>query len=94
MKDIKIALLSWLRRASLAVEFGKKLPVVGFDINCNVLKNWKAVLTILLKHPPATWLKQKNWFIQPILKICASVTILFVTVPTPIEDLNARILRP
>jgi len=25
----------------LAVEFGKKLPVVGFDITCNVLKNGK-----------------------------------------------------
>jgi UDP-N-acetyl-D-galactosamine dehydrogenase len=78
----------------LAVEFGKKRQVIGFDINVKRVTELKAGLDHTLETSPAE-LKAATKLIYTSspndLRECA---VFIVTVPTPIDDANRPDLTP
>ena len=65
--DLKIAVIGLgYVGLPLAVEFGKKVPVVGFDIYQNELMNLKVAKTIPSKFPQKNSNRQISSVIQQI----------------------------
>ena len=95
MKNKKIALIGLgYVGLPLAVEFGKKREVVGFDINQNRINDLKKGLDVTLETT-AQELKDAAYLgYTTILDDIKDCEIYIVTVPTPIDKHKRPDLRP
>ena len=78
----------------LAVEFGKKIPVVGYDLNNTriaELKNGKDITQEVEKKELES---SKNLTFTNVLSDISECNIFIVTVPTPIDSNNLPDLKP
>ena len=70
----------------LAVEFGRHLPTVGFDINEKRIKQLKAGRDLTLEVDKAELAQAKHLTYSSDLKSLRGCRAFIVTVPTPIDD--------
>jgi UDP-N-acetyl-D-galactosamine dehydrogenase len=70
----------------LAVEFGKKLPVIGFDINQHRIDELRAGHDHTLEVETAELLQASQLSFTANLEELAAANIFIVTVPTPIDE--------
>ena len=78
----------------LAVEFGKRRPVVGFDVRLNRIDELRAGRDSTLEVEPEELARAKHLMFthaQDDLRACG---IFIVTVPTPIDRANRPDLAP
>jgi len=86
----------------LAVEFAKKYPVVGFDVNTRRISELQAgkdrtlevedgLLEQVLNLEPST---NKGLYVSNQLEAIADSNIYIITVPTPTDELNKPIFTP
>ena len=94
-EDIKIAIIGLgYVGLPLAVEFSKKFPVVGFDINYNRVEDLKKGLDSTKE------LDSEELKVSSRLKFSADevsisrANVYIITVPTPIDDYNNPNLKP
>lgn len=95
IKNIKIAVIGLgYVGLPLAVEFGKKNPVIGFDINQNRINELKSGTdhTLEVNHEELTSAKQLQ-FSSDINEL-AECNFYIVTVPTPIDEYKQPDLTP
>lgn len=78
----------------LAVEFGKKVPVIGFDINQKRLDELKDGQDHTLEVSSEELKKAKYLQYSTQLKDLESCNFFIVTVPTPIDDFKQPDLTP
>ncbi len=78
----------------LAVEFGKKFPTIGFDVNDRRVKELEAGKDVTLEVEPAelTAASHLTYTTDPVA--IADCNFYIVTVPTPIGDSNRPLLTP
>ena len=69
----------------LAVEFGKKRPVVGFDLNKARIDSLRAGIDSTLEVTQAALSSSKNLCLTTDPQDLAQASIYIVTVPTPIN---------
>lgn len=95
LSDLKIAVIGLgYVGLPLAVEFGKKVPVVGFDIYQKRIDELKSGQDHTLEVSPEE-LKQANQLIYSAnLEDLKSCNFFIVTVPTPIDDFKQPDLTP
>lgn len=95
LKEVKIAVIGLgYVGLPLAVEFGKKYPVLGFDINrprvSELKDDYDSTLEVSAKElAQAEFLEYSSE-----QKDLESSNVYIVTVPTPIDETNAPDLRP
>ncbi len=80
----------------LAVEFGKKRPVIGFDIKASRIAELQAGHDHTLEVPEEE-LRQANHlrFTADTVNLCSTESVVFiVTVPTPVDKANRPDLTP
>ena len=78
----------------LAVEFGKKIDVVGFDINSERIEELQQGVD-RTKEVETEELKSANRLVYTSdLKDLHDVTVFIVTVPTPVDEFKTPDLRP
>jgi len=105
LQNVKIAIIGLgYVGLPLAVEFGKKYPVVGFDIDTKRVKDLndgkdftlevedELLKSVLLSSNPAK--AQKGLFTTNDSEALASCQIYVVTVPTPTDKHNRPVLTP
>ena len=78
----------------LAVEFAKRFPVVGFDINAARVAELKAGRDSSLEVEPAELTRATRLTITSDPAALAECTVYIVTVPTPIDAYKRPDLRP
>ncbi len=78
----------------LAVEFGKVLPVVGFDINQDRIDELNKGFDRTLEVDPEELKLSTNLSYSADLTALQQVTHFIVTVPTPIDEFKKPDLRP
>ena len=78
----------------LAVEFGKKLPTIGFDINTNRIKELKGGEDHTLETTPEELKEAVKLKYTDQLEDLKTANIFIVTVPTPIDEYNTPDLTP
>lgn len=78
----------------LAVEFGKSIPVIGFDINELRIQALKQGKDSTLEVTPEQLLRAKNLSFSSSVEDLKSKNVFIVTVPTPIDENNAPDLKP
>ncbi|WP_335909109.1 Vi polysaccharide biosynthesis UDP-N-acetylglucosamine C-6 dehydrogenase TviB [Shewanella indica] len=78
----------------LAVEFGKKFPVLGFDINQKRVDELDAGHDATLEVSDNELAGVKNLIFSCNKQDLAECNVYIVTVPTPIDDSNAPDLTP
>ncbi|WP_257324827.1 Vi polysaccharide biosynthesis UDP-N-acetylglucosamine C-6 dehydrogenase TviB [Pseudoalteromonas rhizosphaerae] len=78
----------------LAVEFGKKYPVLGFDINQKRVGELDSGHDATLEVSDSELLDVKNLTFSCNKQDLADCNVYIVTVPTPIDDSNAPDLTP
>lgn len=78
----------------LAVEFGKQLPTVGFDINKARIAELKAGKDSSLEVEPAELAQAKYLTVTTDPAALESCNVYIVTVPTPIDQYKRPDLRP
>ena len=78
----------------LAVEFGKKRKVVGFDINTKRVAELKAGHDLTLETEPDELRQARHLSYATDPATMAACNIFIVTVPTPIDDHNRPDLTP
>ena len=78
----------------LAVEFGKKVPVVGFDIYQKRIDELQAGQDHTLEVSPEELLEAKQLSFSATLDDLKSCNFFIVTVPTPIDDFKQPDLTP
>jgi UDP-N-acetyl-D-galactosamine dehydrogenase len=78
----------------LAVEFGKKYEVVGFDINLNRIKELEQGIDRTLETTKEDLLSSTKLKFSSALDILATCNVFIVTVPTPIDKFKAPDLTP
>jgi UDP-N-acetyl-D-galactosamine dehydrogenase len=90
----------------LAVEFAKKYPVVGFDINQRRVEELQkgedhtlevepeALKTVLVPNPKTWKNSSKGLWVSSSLTDISECNIYIVTVPTPIDAFKAPDLKP
>ncbi|WP_405632953.1 Vi polysaccharide biosynthesis UDP-N-acetylglucosamine C-6 dehydrogenase TviB [Pseudoalteromonas sp. Ld20] len=78
----------------LAVEFGKKYSVLGFDINQKRVDELEAGHDATLEVSDSELANVKNLIFSCNKKDLAECNVYIVTVPTPIDDSNAPDLTP
>lgn len=78
----------------LAVEFGKKRPVVGFDINPQRVSQLQACQDITLECSPEQLQASTFLSFSYQLKDIMSCQVFIVTVPTPVDQANRPDLSP
>ena len=78
----------------LAVEFGKKFPVLGFDINQKRVDELDAGHDATLEVSDSELADVKNLTFSCNKQDLAECNVYIVTVPTPIDDSNAPDLTP
>lgn len=78
----------------LAVEFGKKLPVVGFDINAKRVAELQTYLDHTLEVEPEELKGAKYLSYSTSLEALRTCNVFIVTVPTPIDEYKQPDLTP
>ncbi len=78
----------------LAVEFGKKYNVVGFDINQERIKELKSGKDRTLEVSSDELAESKLLTFTNVLEELGEVTVFIVTVPTPVDDFKRPDLTP
>ena len=78
----------------LAVEFGKQLPTIGFDINVHRIKELSAGKDSTLETTPEELTEAKNLRFTGNIDDLADCNFYIVTVPTPVTKHNWPDLRP
>ena len=78
----------------LAVEFGKKRPVLGFDINTARIAELQSGQDHTLEVSPAELKEASQLSFSSTLEDLKSCQVFIVTVPTPIAKANRPDLRP
>jgi UDP-N-acetyl-D-galactosamine dehydrogenase len=78
----------------LAVEFGKKIPTIGFDINKQRVAELQAGTDSTLEVEPAELAKAKKLTYSTNLDDLKSANVFIVTVPTPIDRHKRPDLTP
>jgi UDP-N-acetyl-D-glucosamine/UDP-N-acetyl-D-galactosamine dehydrogenase len=78
----------------LAVEFGKKGPVIGFDINQNRINELKNGQDHTLEVSPEELQKAKQLSFSANLDDLKESNFFIVTVPTPVDQVNRPDLTP
>ena len=78
----------------LAVEFGKQLPTIGFDINAHRIKELSAGKDSTLEATPEELTEAKNLRFTGNIDDLADCNFYIVTVPTPVTKHNWPDLRP
>ena len=78
----------------LAVEFGKKMPTVGFDINTPRVKELQAGKDSTLEVEPELLKEATQLSYTADVKAIADCNVYVVTVPTPIDEFKTPDLSP
>ncbi|MCU4369338.1 Vi polysaccharide biosynthesis UDP-N-acetylglucosamine C-6 dehydrogenase TviB [Acinetobacter courvalinii] len=78
----------------LAVEFGKKTPVVGFDIHQKRIDELKSGQDHTLEVSPEELSQATNLSYSANLEDLKSCNFFIVTVPTPVDEVNRPDLTP
>ncbi len=78
----------------LAVEFGKKYKVVGFDINHDRIKELKSGKDRTLECSSEELAEAKKLKYTSTLEDLSEVNVFIVTVPTPVDDFKRPDLTP
>lgn len=78
----------------LAVEFGKKRPVIGFDINQGRIQELKSGVDNTLEVSPEDLRSAKHLEYSSSLEELKNCDVFIVTVPTPIDQANRPDLTP
>lgn len=95
LSEVKIAVIGLgYVGLPLAVEFGKKIPVVGFDINNERVKSLKKYNDITLELGSAQIKEAKLLTVSNNIDDIQSCNIFIITVPTPIDKNNTPDLSP
>ena len=95
LSDLKIAVIGLgYVGLPLAVEFGKKLPVVGFDIHQNRIKELKTGQDHTLEVSSEELAQSTHLSYSATLEDLKSCNFFIVTVPTPIDEFKQPDLTP
>lgn len=78
----------------LAVEFGKKIDVIGFDINQERINELRKGHDRTREIEPGELKESKKLVYSSDLKDLAAATVFIVTVPTPVDEFKSPDLRP
>ena len=78
----------------LAVEFGKHLPVIGFDLNSARIAELRAGRDSSLEVDPAELAAATHLRCTDVEAEIAACNVYIVTVPTPIDEFKSPDLRP
>lgn len=78
----------------LAVEFGKKLPTIGFDINKARIEELKSGNDHTLENTPEELIEAKHLCYTDQLNDLRDANVFIVTVPTPIDAHKRPDLNP
>ena len=78
----------------LAVEFGKILSVIGFDINTERIEELKRGYDRTREVEPEELLKSKHLTYSSVVGDLKEASYYIVTVPTPIDEFKKPDLRP
>ncbi len=78
----------------LAVEFGKQLPTIGFDINATRIKELKAGQDNTLEVEPEELTQANLLSYTDNIEDLARCNVYIVTVPTPIDEFKRPDLTP
>lgn len=95
LSDLKIAVIGLgYVGLPLAVEFGKKVPVVGFDIHTTRIEELKIGQDHTLEVSPEELSQATNLTYSANLEDLKSCNFFIVTVPTPVDEVNRPDLMP
>lgn len=95
LQDIQLAIIGLgYVGLPLAVEFGRKRPVVGFDINQRRIDELKAGNDFTLETTPEELAAAKQLIYTTNLDDLRACNCYIVTVPTPIDDYKRPDLTP
>ena len=95
LSDLKIAVIGLgYVGLPLAVEFGKKVSVVGFDIHTTRIEELKIGQDHTLEVSPAELSQAINLTYSANLEDLKSCNFFIVTVPTPVDEVNRPDLTP
>ncbi|MGC3895551.1 Vi polysaccharide biosynthesis UDP-N-acetylglucosamine C-6 dehydrogenase TviB [Pseudomonas urmiensis] len=95
LKDIKLAVIGLgYVGLPLAVEFGKKRSVVGFDINSTRIDALRSGLDSTLEVSTAELQQAENLQYSASLEDLRQCNVFIVTVPTPIDEYKQPDLTP
>jgi UDP-N-acetyl-D-galactosamine dehydrogenase len=78
----------------LAVEFGKKYPTIGFDINAKRIAQLNDGIDITKEADEAELLSTKNLSFTTDASLLVNSNVFIVTVPTPVDSYNNPDLEP
>lgn len=95
LADLRIAIIGLgYVGLPLAVEFGKKGPVIGFDINQKRIDELKSGQDHTLEVTPEELQKSQNLSFSANLDDLQQSNFFIVTVPTPVDQVNRPDLTP
>lgn len=95
LADLRIAIIGLgYVGLPLAVEFGKKGPVIGFDINKNRINELKNGQDHTLEVSPEELLKAEQLSFSSNIDDLKTSNFFIVTVPTPVDQVNRPDLTP
>ncbi|HEM7771085.1 Vi polysaccharide biosynthesis UDP-N-acetylglucosamine C-6 dehydrogenase TviB [Acinetobacter baumannii] len=95
LADLRIAIIGLgYVGLPLAVEFGKKGPVIGFDINQNRIDELKSGKDHTLEVSPEELQKAEQLSFSANLDDLKTCNFFIVTVPTPVDQVNRPDLTP
>ncbi|MCZ3351399.1 Vi polysaccharide biosynthesis UDP-N-acetylglucosamine C-6 dehydrogenase TviB [Acinetobacter baumannii] len=95
LADLRIAIIGLgYVGLPLAVEFGKKGPVIGFDINQNRIDELKRGKDHTLEVSPEELQKAEQLSFSANLDDLKTSNFFIVTVPTPVDQVNRPDLTP
>jgi UDP-N-acetyl-D-galactosamine dehydrogenase len=93
MKKIAIIGLGYVG-LPLAVEFGKKRPVIGFDINVARIKELSEGHDHTLECSPEQLREARHLVFSSDAEVLKTAAIFIVTVPTPVDRANRPDMTP
>jgi UDP-N-acetyl-D-galactosamine dehydrogenase len=95
MSEMKIAIIGLgYVGLPLAVEFGKKISVIGFDINLKRIKELESGVDHTLETSPEDLASSKQLVFSADLEMLRSCNYFIITVPTPIDRFKRPDLTP
>ncbi|HLU19560.1 MAG TPA: Vi polysaccharide biosynthesis UDP-N-acetylglucosamine C-6 dehydrogenase TviB [Pusillimonas sp.] len=95
LQDVKLAVVGLgYVGLPLAVEFGKKRPVLGFDINAKRIAELKQGMDHTLEVEPEELAQATQLEFSHEAEMLARANVYIVTVPTPIDDFKQPDLTP
>ena len=95
ISEVKIAILGLgYVGLPLAVEFGKKIPVVGFDINSKRISELKEGVDHTLETTAEQLKSSQHLVFSSEIEQLKSCNFFIITVPTPVDSYNRPDLTP